>query len=196
MFAYGHYPDVRLRRNRASAFIRDLVSENHIRVEDLVYPVFILEGENRVEPILSMPGQSRVSLDKLLNIARDCQNLGIRALAIFPVIECAKTLDSIHESYNPDGLVQRAIYLLKTNFPDLGVFTDVALDPYTHNGHDGITDENDYVLNDITNEFLVKQALSHAAAGADFVCPSDMMDGRIGAIRATLESQGYPNILT
>ncbi|HLX53208.1 MAG TPA: porphobilinogen synthase, partial [Aquella sp.] len=163
------------------------------RVQDLVYPVFILEGENRVKPILSMPGQSRLSVDKLLELAKECVDLGIRAIAIFPVIETPKTPDSIHESYNPDGLVQKAVQQLKSRFPDLGIFTDVALDPYTHNGHDGITDDQDYVLNDITNEFLVKQALSHAKAGADFVCPSDMMDGRIGAIRTALESNGYHN---
>jgi|SRR6185437_8618702 len=193
MFGYGSYPNVRLRRNRVSGFIRDLVAENHLRVEDLVYPVFILEGKNRVEPISSMPGQSRVSIDKLLELAKDCVGLGIRAIAIFPVIETPKTPESIHESYNPDGLIQKAVRQLKASFPDLGVFTDVALDPYTHNGHDGITDDQGYVLNDITNEFLVKQALSHAASGADFVCPSDMMDGRIGAIRAALESNGYHN---
>lgn len=193
MLAHGSYPNVRLRRNRASGFIRDLVAENHIHTQDLIYPVFILEGKNRIEPILSMPGQSRVSIDKLLEVAKDCQDLGIRAIAIFPVIETAKNPDSIHESYNPDGLVQKAIRQLKEKFPDLGIFTDIALDPYTHNGHDGISNDQDYVINDITNEFLVKQALSHAACGADFVCPSDMMDGRIGAIRSALEANGFHN---
>lgn len=193
MLGYGSYPNVRLRRNRISGFIRDLVAENYLRVQDLIYPVFILEGKNRVEPILSMPGQSRVSIDKLLELAKDCIDLGICGIAIFPVIETPKTAESVHESYSPDGLVQKAVRQLKATFPDLGIFTDVALDPYTHNGHDGITDDQDYVLNDITNEFLVKQALSHADAGADFVCPSDMMDGRIGAIRAALESKGYHN---
>ncbi|MCC2625186.1 MAG: porphobilinogen synthase [Burkholderiales bacterium] len=193
MRQYGNYPNVRLRRNRTSRFIRDLVAQNYLRVEDLVYPVFILEGGNRIEPIASMPGQSRLSIDKLLGLARECVDLGIRAIAIFPVIETEKIPDSIHESYNPGGLVQRAIRQLKANFPDLGVFTDVALDPYTHTGHDGVTDHMDYVLNDVTNEFLVKQALSHADAGADFVCPSDMMDGRIGAIRTALEAKGHHN---
>jgi porphobilinogen synthase len=193
MRQYGNYPNVRLRRNRVSGFVRDMVAENYLRTEDLVYPVFILEGENRIEPIISMPGQSRVSIDKLLGLTKECQELGIRAIAIFPVIETVKTPDSIHESYNPNGLVQRTICQLKASFPEMGVFTDVALDPYTHNGHDGVTDDKGYVLNDVTNEFLVKQALSHAAAGADFVCPSDMMDGRIGAIRTALESKGYHN---
>ncbi|MCE3268331.1 MAG: hemB [Burkholderiales bacterium] len=193
MLVYGNYPNVRLRRNRSSEFIRDIVAENHLHVHDLVYPVFILDGKNRVEPILSMPGQSRISIDKLLETAKECQNLGIRAIALFPVIETSKDLESVHESYNSNGLVQNAIQELKANFPDLGVFTDVALDPYTYNGHDGITNIQDYVLNDVTNELLVKQALSHAAAGADFVCPSDMMDGRIGAIRTALENDGYHN---
>lgn len=193
MLVHGQYPQTRLRRNRSQGFIRDMVAENHLTTKDLIYPIFVVEGKNRIEPILSMPGQSRVSLDKLLELAAECQNLGIPGIAIFPVIEGSKTPDSINESYNPDGLIQRAITLLKTNFPDLGVFTDVALDPYTHNGHDGITNDNDYVVNDATNQLLVKQALSHAAAGADFVCPSDMMDGRVGQIRLALEEHGYHN---
>lgn len=189
----GLYPETRLRRNRQAGFIRDMLSENHLSVKDLVYPVFILDGEKRNEPISSMPGQSRVSLDKLLDIANECKNLGICALGIFPVIETPKTHDSIHECYNPDGLIPTAIRALKSNFPDLGIFSDIAIDPYTHDGHDGVTDENGYVLNDVTNQFLVKQALAHAQAGVDFVCPSDMMDGRVGLIRSAFETHGYHN---
>ncbi|MCE2706301.1 MAG: porphobilinogen synthase [Proteobacteria bacterium] len=186
------FPYIRMRRNRSSQFIRELVQENNISVTDLVYPVFILDGEKRDEPILSMPGQSRVSIDNLLKIAEKCVKYGIPAVGLFPVIESDKDIYG-SESYNEKGLVQRAVFELKKKFPKLGVFTDVALDPYTLHGHDGVVDDSGYVLNDVTNEILVRQALSHAAAGADFVCPSDMMDGRIGKIRKALEKQGYYN---
>lgn len=184
------YPYIRMRRNRAQQYIRDLVQENTLSVKDLIYPIFILEGENREEPILSMPGQSRVSIDNLLKIASKCVDLGIPAVGLFPVIEIEKDLYG-SESYNENGLVQRAIKALKQHFPELGVFTDVALDPYTSHGHDGIIDDNGRLLNDVTNEVLVRQALSHATAGADFVCPSDMMDGRIGRMRKDLEKHGF-----
>ncbi len=184
------YPNIRMRRNRTHQYIRDLVQENTISVKDLIYPIFILEGENRQEPILSMPGQSRVSIDNLLKIANECVNLGIPAVGLFPVIEGEKDFYG-SESYNENGLVQRAIKTLKQHFPELGVFTDAALDPYTSHGHDGIIDDNGRILNDVTNEVLMRQALSHAVAGVDFICPSDMMDGRIGKIRKVLEKNGF-----
>jgi porphobilinogen synthase len=186
------YPYIRMRRNRYSSFIRDLVQENTITVKDLIYPIFIMDGVDKNEPILSMPGQSRVSIDNLLKLAKECLSLGIPAIALFPSITAAKD-NYGSESYNPDGLVQRALRQLKDKFPELGVFTDIALDPYTIHGQDGVIDEHGYVLNDVTNEILVKQALSHAKAGADFVSPSDMMDGRIGKIRKVLEEEGFYN---
>jgi len=186
------FPYIRMRRNRYSRFIRDLVQEHTVIAKDLVYPVFIRDGVNIKEPISSMPGQSRLSIDNLLKIAEECMNLNIPAIALFPSMEDKKD-NYGSESYNPDGLIQRAIRELKKHFPELGVFTDVALDPYTIHGQDGITDDKGYVLNDVTNEILVKQALSHAQAGADFVSPSDMMDGRIGKIRKALELDGFYN---
>ena len=186
------YPFSRPRRNRQVGYIRNLTQENWVTANDLVYPVFILEGERREEPILSMPGQSRLSLDMLLRLVEKTQMLGLQGIALFPVIEAGKD-NLASESYNPDGLVPRAIRAIKQQFPQMGVFSDVALDPYTLHGQDGIIDDNGYVLNDITNEVLIKQALCHAAAGADFVCPSDMMDGRIGVIRQELERQGLHN---
>ena len=190
MLENGKYPLIRPRRNRQAAYIRNLTQENWVTANDLVYPVFILEGNLREEPILSMPGQSRLSIDMLLRLAEKTQMLGIQGIALFPVIESGKD-NLATESYNPDGLIPRAVRALKQRFPQLGVFTDIALDPYTLHGQDGIIDENGYVLNDVTNEVLVAQALSHAAAGADFVCPSDMMDGRIGQIRQALEANGF-----
>jgi porphobilinogen synthase len=187
------FPNTRLRRNRKSQFIRDLVQENHVLTQDLIYPVFVVDGTDMAIPILSMPGQFKVSVDRLLLVAEECCKHGILAIGLFPSIETPKTPEFIHESYNPNGLIPRAIQALKSNFPELGVFTDVALDTYSHNGHDGVSDQTGYVLNDITNEILVKQALSHAHAGADFVCPSDMMDGRIGVIREALEKEGLHN---
>ncbi|RTL11970.1 MAG: porphobilinogen synthase [Neisseriaceae bacterium] len=186
------YPHTRMRRNRQAPFIRNLTQENWVTANDLIYPVFALDGQKREEEISSMPGQYRVSIDRLLVIAERAVMLGIQGIALFPVIETGKD-NLASESYNPDGLVQRAVRALKTEFPGLGVFTDVALDPYTIHGQDGIINEAGYVLNDITNEVLLKQALSHAVAGADFVCPSDMMDGRIGIIRCELEQQGLHN---
>ena len=176
---------------RKDAFSRALMRENTITVADLIYPVFILDGENRREAVPSMPGVERVSVDLLLPIAEDCVALGIPVMALFPVIDASlKTLDGI-EAANPDGLVPRAVRALKAHCPDLGILTDVALDPYTSHGQDGVLDDNGYVLNDVTTALLVRQALAQAAAGVDVVAPSDMMDGRIGAIRAGLESAGH-----
>lgn len=189
---HDQFPYIRMRRNRYSQFIRDLVQEHYVTVKDLVYPVFIIDGVNKEEPIISMPGQFRVSIDNLIKIAEKCIKLGIPALGLFPVIETGKDNFGT-ESYNPNGLLQRAVRELKRHFPELGIFTDVALDPYTSHGQDGIIDETGYVINDVTNEILLKQALSHAEAGADFVSPSDMMDGRIGKIRKGLEASGYYN---
>lgn len=186
------YPNTRLRRNRQSQSIRNLTQENWVSANDLIYPVFILDGETREEPILSMPGQSRISIDLLLRLVEKTAILGIQGIALFPVIEVGKD-NLATESYNPDGLIPRAIKAIKSRFPEIVVFSDIALDPYTIHGQDGIIDDKGYVLNDVTNEVLIKQALSHAAAGADFVCPSDMMDGRIGLIRAALEKNGFHN---
>jgi porphobilinogen synthase len=190
---WGQYPLVRMRRLRTNSAIRDLVQEHRIHVKDLVYPVFIVEGTNQEQPILSMPEQYRVSIDRLLHIANRAVTLGIPALALFPVIETAKDLTA-SESYNPEGLLQKAIRSIKQHFPELLIFTDIALDPFTIHGHDGIMNEHGTdILNDETINVLIKQALSHAEAGADCVCPSDMMDGRIGAIRKELEQNGYHN---
>jgi porphobilinogen synthase len=165
--------------------------ENTVTAADLIYPVFILEGTNRREPVLSMPGVERVSVDLLLNVAEECVALGIPVLALFPVIATElKTPDGV-EATNPDGLVPRAVRALKARFPELGILTDVALDPYTSHGQDGLLDDNGYVINDITTAMLVRQALTQADAGVDVVAPSDMMDGRIGAIRAALEEAGH-----
>lgn len=192
MTYFGQYPYLRLRRNRKAEYIRNLTQENWVTANDLVYPVFIVDGNSREEPILSMPGISRVSIDLLLRIVEKAQMLGIQALGLFPFIEQNKD-NLATASYDSDGLVQRAIRAVKSRFPAMGIFSDIALDPYTIHGQDGIIDEKGYVLNDVTNEVLVKQALSHAEAGADFVCPSDMMDGRIGQIRIALEKNGFIN---
>jgi len=176
-----------MRRMRRDGFSRDLMRENIITPADLIYPVFILDGKNRREAVPSMPGVERVSVDLLLPIAEDCVKLGIPVLALFPVIDPSlKTPDGI-EATNPEGLVPRAVRELKARFPELGILTDVALDPYTSHGQDGVLDANGYVLNDETTPLLVKQALAQAVAGVGIVAPSDMMDGRIGAIRAALE---------
>ena len=181
------FPSIRMRRMRRDGFSRDLMRENIITPADLIYPVFILDGKNRREAVQSMPGVERVSVDLLLPIAEDCVKLGIPVLALFPVIDPSlKTPDGI-EATNPEGLVPRAVRELKARFPELGILTDVALDPYTSHGQDGVLDANGYVLNDETTPLLVKQALAQAVAGVDIVAPSDMMDGRIGAIRAALE---------
>jgi porphobilinogen synthase len=189
--AASQFPAIRLRRMRRDPFSRALMRENVVTSADLIYPVFILEGTQQRQAVTSMPGVERVSVDLLLKVAQDCVELGIPVMALFPVIdESGKSLDGA-EAHNPDGLVPRAIRALKQAFPQLGILTDVALDPYTVHGQDGIIDDNGYVINEITTEALVKQALCHADAGADVVAPSDMMDGRIGAIRAALEAHGH-----
>lgn len=190
---FGQYPAKRLRRMRKDDFSRRLMAENQLTVNDLIYPVFVLEGENQKETIPSMPGVERKSLDLLLEEAAELVELGIPAIALFPVVASDKKTLLAEEAYNDDALVQRSVRALKAAFPDLGVITDVALDPFTTHGQDGIIDETNYVLNEVTKEILVKQALSHAKAGADVVAPSDMMDGRVGAIREELENQGFVN---
>jgi porphobilinogen synthase len=194
---FAQYPARRLRRMRRDDFSRRLMSENQLTVNDLIYPVFVLEGENQRETIASMPGVERKSIDLLLEEAQELVDLGIPALAIFPVTPMNKKSLMAEEAYNPDGLAQRAVRALKANFPALGVITDVALDPFTTHGQDGILGttgiDEGYVLNDITKDILVKQALSHAQAGADVVAPSDMMDGRVGAIRQVLEENNFVN---
>ncbi|MDC1449538.1 porphobilinogen synthase [Candidatus Thioglobus sp.] len=181
----------RPRRMRKHEFNRSLIRENSLSVSDLIYPLFIIEGENKKEQIDSMPGIERLSIDQLLIEAKEIVDLKIQAIALFPVISPEKKTLEAEESYNPDGLIQKAVRALKRNFPDLAVITDVALDPFTSHGLDGVIDSSGYVLNDETINILVKQALSHAQAGADIVAPSDMMDGRIGVIRYALEEQGY-----
>ncbi|MCL4470416.1 MAG: porphobilinogen synthase [Sulfuricella sp.] len=187
----GKYPHKRMRRMRRDDFSRRLMRETLLTPADLIYPVFVLDGNSRSEPVSSMPGVLRQTLDRLLLQAEECVKLGIPALAIFPVIDLPlKSLDAA-EAYNPDGLVPRVVRTLKQNFPQLGIITDIALDPYTSHGQDGLIDHNGYVLNDETVAVLAKQALTHAEAGADVVAPSDMMDGRIGAIRNALDGQGH-----
>ena len=188
----------RPRRLRKQKFNRSLVRENALSASDLIYPLFVIEGENKREVIESMPGIERVSVDQLLVEAKEIIDLKIQAIALFPVISSDKKTEEAGESYNPDGLVQRAVRSLKRNFPELAVITDVALDPFTSHGQDGLIDSDGYVLNDETVDVLIKQSLSHAEAGADIIAPSDMMDGRIGAIRNALEESGYihTNILS
>jgi porphobilinogen synthase len=181
-----------MRRMRAGDFSRRLMRENHLSTDDLIYPMFVLDGKNQRESVASMPGIERLSIDLLLHEAKTLIELGIPAIALFPVVEAAGKSEQAEEAYNSNGLVQRSVSALKDKFPELGVITDVALDPYTH-GQDGIIDETGYVLNDRTVDTLVKQALSHARAGADVVAPSDMMDGRIGDIRQALEAAGHVN---
>lgn len=185
------FPYTRMRRMRRNDFSRRLIAENQLSVNDLIYPVFVLEGKNRRESIESMPGIERLSIDLLLEEAKELVDLGVPALAIFPVTPADKKSLLAEEAYNDDGLAQRTVRALKETFPELGVITDVALDPFTVHGQDGIIDDAGYVINDVTTEILVKQALSHAHAGADVVAPSDMMDGRIGAIREALEADGF-----
>ena len=187
------FPSSRLRRLRRDDFSRRLVRETHLSADDLIFPVFVLEGSQQREAIASMPGIDRLSIDLLLDEAAELVELGIPAVALFPVTPLErKSLDGA-EAWNPEGLAQRATRALKARFPQLGVITDVALDPFTTHGQDGIIDEQGYVLNDITVEALVKQTLSHAEAGADIVAPSDMMDGRVGAMRQALEAAGHVN---
>ncbi len=181
----------RPRRLRKQKFNRSLVRENSLSAHDLIYPLFIIEGKNKKEKIKSMPGIERLSIDQLLIEAKEIVDLEIQAIALFPVITSDKKTEEAEESYNPDGLIQRAVRALKRGFPELAVITDVALDPFTSHGQDGLIDSNGYVLNDETVDVLIKQAISHAEAGADIVAPSDMMDGRIGAIRNALEESGF-----
>ncbi|MEA3411043.1 MAG: porphobilinogen synthase [Pseudomonadota bacterium] len=187
------YPGTRMRRVRRDGFSRRLMREHRLSVDDLVYPVFVIEGEGRREAVDSMPGIERVSVDELLREAGDLRKLGIPAVALFPVTPRELKSEDASEAYNPDGLAQRATKHLKETYPELGVITDVALDPFTVHGQDGLLDDSGYVVNDPTVEVLVRQALSHAEAGADIVAPSDMMDGRIGEIRTALEQQGFEN---
>ncbi|HSD59849.1 MAG TPA: porphobilinogen synthase [Burkholderiales bacterium] len=191
MPALGKYPGKRMRRMRRDDFSRRLMREHALRPDDLIYPVFVLDGKNRVEPVPSMPGVVRQTLDQLLVQAERCMTLGVPALALFPVIEGNLKTPDGREATNPEGLVPRAVQALKQRFPDLGVITDIALDPYTSHGQDGLIDESGYILNDETVAVLKQQALTHAQAGTDVVAPSDMMDGRIGAIRDALDGQGF-----
>jgi len=191
MQTLGKYPQSRMRRMRRDGFSRDLMREHILTPADFIYPVFVLEGSNNAENVKSMPGVQRKTLDLLLKDAEECVKLGIPVMAIFPVVDIPlKSLDA-REAYNPNGLVPRVVAALKKNFPELGVMTDVALDPYTTHGQDGLIDDSGYVLNDETVVVLAKQAQCHAAAGADIVAPSDMMDGRIGAVRAALDTNNH-----
>lgn len=189
-FPGRHVPQTRMRRMRRDDFSRRLMRENVLTANDLIYPVFVLEGEKQEQEIASMPGVKRQSADLLLRTAEEAVKLGIPMLALFPVVTQNKTA-AAEEAYNPEGLVQNTVRLLRREFPELGIMTDVALDPYTLSGQDGLTDSTGYVLNDETIDVLVKQALSHAEAGAQVVAPSDMMDGRIGAVRQALEAAGH-----
>ena len=191
MNIYGSFPGLRMRRMRRHEFSRRLMRETLLTAGDLIYPVFLVDGKAHSENVASMPGVSRLSIDKLLPVAEQCLKLRIPALALFPAIESKlKTVDG-REAFNPRGLIPRAVGALKKRFPELGIMTDVALDPYTSHGQDGVVDKSGYILNDATLELLVKQALAQAAAGVDIVAPSDMMDGRIGRIRAALEKAGH-----
>lgn len=187
------YPASRMRRMRQHDYTRELMAENRLSVKDLIYPMFVVEGKNRTESISSMPGIERLSIDLLINEAKQLVELGIPAIAIFPVTPMALKSDCASEAFNPDGLAQKAVRALKEAVPDIAIITDVALDPFTSHGQDGLVNEDGYVMNDETCEVLVKQAISHANAGADIVAPSDMMDGRIGLIREALEQAGHTN---
>jgi len=187
---FAPFPAGRPRRLRRDAFTRNLVREHALTSHDLIYPVFVQEGQNRREAVASMPGVERLSLDLLLPVAERCVELGIPALALFPVIDGSLKTPGGEEAFNPDGLIPRVVGALKQRFPELGVMTDVALDPYTSHGQDGVLDDTGYILNDPTVEILVRQAVAQAQAGVDIVAPSDMMDGRIGAIRQALEAAG------
>ena len=187
----SQYPAVRMRRMRRDPFSRALMRENTVTASDLIYPVFVLDGENQRQQVASMPGVERVSVDLLLKVAEEAVSLGIPVLALFPVVDASlKTYDGV-EATNPEGLVPRAVRALKREFPQLGLMTDVALDPYTTHGQDGLPDENGYIVNEKTIEMLIRQAMAQAEAGVDIVAPSDMMDGRIGAIRMALEEQNF-----
>ncbi len=188
---FGQFPERRMRRLRRTTFLRDMVRESRLSPSDLIYPVFVLEGNGQRQAIASMPGIERVSVDLLMPIAEEAVKLGIPALALFPVIEPALKTPGGEEAFNPDGLVPRTVRELKKRFPELGVMTDVALDPFTTHGQDGVLDNNGYILNDETIAVLKKQALTQAAAGVDIVAPSDMMDGRIGEIRKALDTENF-----
>jgi len=189
-FAFGRYPQRRLRRMRRDEFSRRLARENRLSADDLILPVFVLDGSKAVQEVASMPGVSRRSVDQLLPVVEQALTLGIPAITLFPVIETGLKSPGAEEAFNPDGLVPRCIREVKARFPEMGVITDIALDPYTSHGQDGLIDETGYVLNDETIAVLEKQALTHAEAGADVVAPSDMMDGRVGALRRALDSRG------
>ncbi|MDK9726469.1 MAG: porphobilinogen synthase [Sterolibacteriaceae bacterium MAG5] len=189
MIPKGVFPSTRMRRMRRDDFSRRLMRESALTPDDFIYPVFVLEGSGRTEPVGSMPGVERVTLDRLLPVAERALTLGVPALALFPVIGAARKSETAEEAWNPDGLVPQVVAKLKQEFPELGIITDVALDPYTSHGQDGLIDDTGYVLNDETLAALTKQALCHARAGADVVAPSDMMDGRIGCIRQALDGE-------
>ena len=191
MNIYGSFPAVRMRRMRRNEFSRRLMCETVLTADDLIYPVFVQEGKNRTDKVASMPGVERLSVDRLLVVAERCMKLRVPVIALFPVIDQRlKSLDG-REAFNPKGLIPRAVGALKKRFPDLGIMTDVALDPYTSHGQDGVIDKSGYIINDVTLAILEKQALAQAQAGVDIVAPSDMMDGRIGRIRQALEKQGH-----
>jgi len=187
------FPSTRMRRMRADDFSRRMMRETVLTADDFIWPVFVIEGEDRSEQVASMPGVERLTIDRLVRQAGECERLGIPAIALFPVTPPEAKTEDAQEAWNPDGLAQRAVRALKSAHPGLGVVTDVALDPFTSHGQDGLLDENGYVTNDRTVAALVKQAVSHADAGADIVAPSDMMDGRVGAVRQALEAAGHVN---
>ncbi|WP_281166687.1 porphobilinogen synthase [Thiobacillus thioparus] len=188
---FGQFPARRMRRMRRDDFSRRLMREHTLTPNDFIYPVFVLEGQNKREPVSSMPGVERLSLDLLMPVAEDCLKLGIPALALFPVIDAGLKTLGAEEAFNPEGLVPRTVVALKNRFPELGIITDIALDPYTSHGQDGLLDDSGYVMNDETVAVLARQAVTHAQAGADVVAPSDMMDGRVAALRAALEEAGH-----
>jgi len=191
MNIYGSFPAVRMRRMRRNDFSRRLMREHQLHADDLIYPVFVLDGKNRTERVSSMPGVERMTIDRLLHVAEQCLRHRIPVMALFPVIDARlKTLDG-REAFNPKGLVPRAVAALKKRFPELGLMTDVALDPYTSHGQDGVIDRTGYIINDVTLDVLERQAIAQAEAGVDIVAPSDMMDGRIGRIRQALEKKGH-----
>jgi len=194
MQTLGKFPSVRMRRMRHDDFSRRLMRESRVSVDDLIYPVFVIEGNNKRVQVPSMPGVERLSLDLLLKQAEECVKLGIPVMALFPSIDASLKTPDGREAANPDGLIPRVVRSLKEHFPELGVMCDVALDPYTTHGQDGLIDETGFILNDETIEMLVKQMLAQAQAGADIVAPSDMMDGRVGAIREALDAAGYTNV--
>lgn len=186
----SQYPAYRPRRMRRDDWSRRLIQENHLRIDDLIYPVFLLPGNNQTQAVTSMPGIERMSIDRLFHVAEECVALGIPVMALFPIIDASLKSNDGAEAFNPKGLIPSAVMELKKRFPALGIMTDVALDPYTSHGQDGVLDDQHRILNDETVAILIKQALCHAQAGVDIVAPSDMMDGRIGAIRTALENQG------